>query len=134
MHQGELLTAGEHPLAHLARVGVDPAANVWEKLGCILNFIDDGGRGQLVEERAGVCAHAGQDVWVLQEGVACLGQEAAENGGFASTAGAGEHHRRECCEDPPEVIFDLSRKEAHVRSLKYNVKKLKGIDDRCAIH
>ena len=75
MHQGCLLRADEHPLAHLARVPVDAGADVGEELWYIMNFIEDHGKREPVEEAARVGAGTGLEVGVLEEHVGGIGEK-----------------------------------------------------------
>ena len=51
LHQRRFVRAGERPLPHSARLGVNQRANVFEQFGNIVNFVEDNWRGPAPQEK-----------------------------------------------------------------------------------
>jgi len=66
LHEGGFLRTGEKPLAFSIWVGVDDSAGVVKQAGRVLYLIENDGKTEALQERAGIAEYAVLDVRVLE--------------------------------------------------------------------
>jgi len=116
-HQGGLLRAGQKPASFTLGRGVDARADVGQKLGRVLDLVEDGRRPDRFQEGPRIAPHPADDVGILEQVVARPREQAPEQGGLARAPGPGQDQCGEARGGGRDGLGEKSRHEFHVTIL-----------------